>query len=324
VLLGALLAATGCVLFGGGSGTQPLAFSHKIHVDQEGMDCTDCHAGVETSDEPGMPALAGCNLCHQQIDADKPPERGAAARYDGARYRTTAASALPGEVRFSHQQHVAKVQECNACHAGIATSEAVGASVAVTKAACLACHERRGVDGACATCHLEVRSDRPPRTHTGLWLRQHGSTVRGESQAIVDRCEMCHDDGGCQACHRSEPPASHNNFFRRRGHGLLARMDRDGCAVCHRPDSCDSCHRQVLPANHTGSFGGQRSTHCVSCHLPLESTDCATCHRSTPSHALAAPLPPGHVPSMNCRQCHGLTAPLPHVDKGDQCTACHR
>jgi hypothetical protein len=27
---------------------------------------------------------------------------------------------------------------------------------------------------------------------------------------------------------------------------------------------------------------------------------------------------------MNCRQCHGMTAPLPHVDKGDDCNACHR
>jgi hypothetical protein len=27
---------------------------------------------------------------------------------------------------------------------------------------------------------------------------------------------------------------------------------------------------------------------------------------------------------MNCRQCHGHGAPLPHPDKGDSCTACHK
>jgi hypothetical protein len=35
-------------------------------------------------------------------------------------------------------------------------------------------------------------------------------------------------------------------------------------------------------------------------------------------------MPPGHTPGMNCRQCHGLTAPLPHADNGSECARCHR
>lgn len=325
ILAGCLLAAAGCVMFGGGSaGAKRYAFNHKVHVEGEGMDCTDCHADVETSDDPGMPGLGGCNLCHQNIDAEKPDDHKVAVLFADNKFVAARVSRLDDDIVFSHSKHVGKVTDCKSCHAGIAGNVAIDASVAVEKPACLACHAEKGVSDACATCHREIRSDRKPRTHDGQWLRFHGKTVRAESLAVVDRCEMCHAENTCQTCHQSEPPVSHNNFFRRRGHGLMARMDRDSCAACHRSDSCDRCHREVLPQSHVGSFGGRQNTHCFSCHLPLESSDCITCHQSTPSHALAAPLPQNHVPSMNCRQCHGLSAPLPHVDKGDQCTACHR
>lgn len=65
---------------------------------------------------------------------------------------------------FAHGQHVAAVQDCNECHQGIAQNEVVGASVAVEKAACLACHSSSKVSDDCATCHRENRSDRAPRT----------------------------------------------------------------------------------------------------------------------------------------------------------------
>ena len=324
VLFALVLGAAGCVLFGGGRAGKPFAFSHKVHVDGEGLDCADCHAASETTGRPAMPALAACNLCHTQIDADKPPERRVAALYDGTASRQTKASALDGEIVFAHDKHVAAVQDCNACHQGIAQNEVVDASVAVEKAACLACHSSKNVADDCATCHREQRSDRAPRTHQNNWLRFHGKTVRAESEAIVDRCSMCHTESTCVTCHQTQLPDSHNNFFRRRGHGLVARMDRENCAACHRADSCDSCHEQTRPQSHVGSFGGRRNTHCFACHLPVEASDCVTCHRATPSHLRAAPLPSGHTPSMNCRACHGVSAPLPHVDKGDHCTACHR
>ena len=75
--------------------------------------------------------------------------------------------------------------------------------------------------------------------------------------------------------------------------------------------------------SHTGSFGGTTSNHCVGCHLPLATTECYTCHKSTPSHETATPLPAGHTAGMNCRMCHGHGQPLPHADKGDACSTCH-
>jgi hypothetical protein len=102
-------------------------------------------------------------------------------------------------------------------------------------------------------------------------------------------------------------------------------MDRESCAVCHQRDFCDRCHASTEPMNHVGAFGGTLSTHCLGCHFPLSAEEgCGVCHKATPSHLLAAPKPPDHVPGMNCLQCHGIQQPLPHVDKGDDCNTCHK
>jgi hypothetical protein len=126
------------------------------------------------------------------------------------------------------------------------------------------------------------------------------------------------------ACHVQVAPRSHTTHFVTRGHGWDAATDRQACAACHDQDACVRCHEQTRPRSHAGAWGGVRSTHCDSCHVPVASSDCATCHQGTPSHASATPLPPTHTAGMDCRQCHGLSQPLPHVDNGMECIACHR
>ncbi len=323
VFVGVFLVATACVMFGGVRGARPYAFPHRVHVVDQGLDCTDCHRTAETGEDPGMPALRQCQLCHEELDANKPSERKVEALFDGKAYKTTPRRRLPDEVHFSHVAHIGSLASCDGCHGGlVGTAEPAGHAPG-TKAACQACHEGK-VDPGCATCHAEIRSDVPPNSHDGSWLRFHGSTVHAATGATADRCDLCHEKTSCQTCHQDALPASHNQFFRRRGHGLIARLDRQSCTTCHRTDSCSSCHEQARPVNHIGSFGGGRSQHCISCHQPLAASDCATCHKATPSHDLAPPMPQGHVPGMNCRQCHGLTAPLRHVDNGDSCSSCHR
>lgn len=322
VIVGVVLVAAGCVVFGGGGGPPAFAFPHRVHVVDQGLDCGDCHRTVETGDEPGMPTLRQCMLCHEEIDADKPAERKVDALFDGKAYKAAHALQIGHEVRFSHQAHVATVGKCEACHAEI-LGGAAPAHAVTTMDGCSSCHAGK-VDPGCETCHAEIRRDAPPRNHDASWLRFHGSAVRAATGATVERCDLCHEKTSCQSCHQDEMPRSHNQFFRRRAHGLVARLDRQSCATCHRADSCESCHQEARPTNHFGSFGGRRSQHCVSCHQPLATSDCAVCHKATPSHDFASPMPADHRPGMNCRQCHGLTAPLPHADNGDSCSACHR
>ncbi len=306
------------------SGAKPFAFSHRVHVTDESLDCADCHQAAETTDEPGMPALSQCMLCHEEIDAKKAADRQVATLFGEGRYLAQRVSHLEDEVVFSHLQHATKGLDCNVCHVGIEQDEQIVAESAVRMDDCTACHEDRAMSTDCAVCHKEIRSDRAPESHARLWQRRHGGVARSQDHTTANDCTLCHDESSCASCHQETPPGSHNSYFRTRSHGVMARMDRQACATCHRSDSCDSCHRETRPLNHSGSWGGTQSRHCFGCHFPLGKDECSTCHGDTPSHLDAAPLPGNHTPGMNCRMCHGLTAPLPHVDKGDECSRCHR
>jgi hypothetical protein len=322
IVLGSV-AIVGCALVGLEGPLRPFGFDHRIHA-AEGLDCSDCHIGAETADDPGMPTLGQCMLCHEALDAQKPPERHVAVLFVDGVYQAAHRSRLDPEVVFSHAKHVSRDDDCAACHVGIDANEHIDDLEPVSMDDCMACHTRQGAANDCATCHSQIDVGVRPRSHGSAWLELHGRVVRAHGEARVDQCTLCHSESSCAACHRDSPPRSHDHWFRRRTHGLYARTDRESCAACRRPDACDRCHREARPMSHRGSFGSPRNTHCLSCHFPLQSDECATCHRATPSHALGAPKPAWHSPGMNCVQCHGLTAPLPHVHKGDDCNACHR
>jgi len=51
---------------------QPVQFSHKHHVGDDGIDCRYCHSTVETTASAGMPPTQTCMNCHSQIWADSP------------------------------------------------------------------------------------------------------------------------------------------------------------------------------------------------------------------------------------------------------------
>ncbi|HVS12270.1 MAG TPA: cytochrome c3 family protein [Planctomycetota bacterium] len=319
--LAAMLAsAAGCMLLDRGAAPESRSpFSHRIHA-EEGLDCSDCH-GDAAEGEPRMPVLAQCQLCHEELDAEKPPEKQAATVLAA---RAAFADPWAGDdVIFAHPPHLAAELECGACHAGVGESESLRRGERLSMEACMDCHARLGAPNECATCHTTIRADEPPESHEHNWRRVHGQVARAGTDQRSDRCSLCHTETSCVSCHLDQPPENHTSFWRLRGHGVAAALDRQGCATCHRSDSCESCHEEVLPLSHSGMWGGTKSTHCLSCHFPLKAETCFVCHKDTPSHLLAPPKPPDHTPGMNCRQCHGNGAPLPHVDKGDNCNMCH-
>ena len=328
----ALLPALGLLILGCSIGrrlglseeAEPLlAFSHALHHGQEGLDCIGCHSTYDSEEEPGMPVKGQCMLCHADIDAEKPPERQIAALFDGDVNRAQSQSALSPEIVFSHPTHATDAELCGTCHEGIETSERLDERMAVSMDECSACHATLGVANECSTCHSEIREDRPPATHELHWPRTHGLVFRAGSQLTANRCDLCHLEQSCNECHLSVPPDNHTNHWRRRGHGITARMDRQNCDACHRTDICASCHAEMEPQNHVGPWGSTQNRHCLSCHIATTDGGCFVCHTGTPSHAQALPQPPDHTPGMNCLQCHGISAPLPHVHKGEDCTICH-
>lgn len=319
----AVLGLGGCMLIDTlRGGEDRFAFSHSIHAEE--LDCTDCHLGAEDEDVAGVPGLAQCLLCHEEDDPEYPPERRIEALFADGKYLSTGVYALDDEVIFSHPDHASIAPDCTACHAGIEANDDVAKLARVSMDDCMSCHQTLKIANDCTSCHTELTRETEPATHHQSWIQSHGPRFRAGSEAVAQRCDMCHQKSSCDACHLVDPPQNHTNYWRRRGHAITSRMDRESCTTCHRSDFCNRCHEDSIPMNHAGMWGSTRNNHCLTCHFPLRSEGCITCHKGAPSHQNAAPLPADHSPALNCRQCHGLTAPLPHVDKGDECILCHR
>lgn len=336
----AALTLIGCsagALFGPEEDDSP-AFPHGVHVDEQGLDCTLCHVTEEGALLPTRPSPELCALCHDSLDEEKPPEKRAAAFFVPAPPEPGAApdaeptlvlrpgsARLSSEVVFDHTAHAAALgEDCLSCHEGFDQSERVIRGPGPTMASCVDCHEERGRQDSCNVCHTTIDRSWAPPGHAHDWLRLHGEASRDPHPPASSDCALCHSQSSCTSCHQSTPPANHDEHFRLRGHGILADLSRETCLTCHRSDSCIACHQTTRPLSHHGAFGSPVNTHCTGCHFPLGGEGCATCHKSAPSHALAAPQPPGHVPGANCRLCHGAGAPLPHPDDGSHCAGCHR
>lgn len=316
-------AAAGCALLGVRGGP-PSGFSHRQHAADAGLPCIHCHEGAEAGDRAGMPPLETCRACHDPADESDLPEEYRLETVLGSGPAEWAArvSRFPAEVIFSHAAH--RGVGCEGCHGDLLSGTDSREPRRIGKPECLACHEESGVAQPCSTCHREIDEKWRPPSHDAGWETLHGRIARsGNPQEFTEQCSLCHEESQCVGCHLDEPPRSHTQYWRERGHAIDARIDRDRCSTCHLPDSCDRCHSEQAPISHRGAWGAPRSDHCLSCHLS-GTRECMLCHQEgAPSHALATPLPPGHLPSFNCRQCHGLSAPLPHVDKGDDCIFCH-
>src|SRR5712691_9182719 len=99
---------------------QPVPFSHKHHVGDDGIDCRYCHTSVETSAFAGVPPTETCMSCHSQIwntAAILEPVR--ASLRSGKSLEWTRVHDLPDFVYFNHSIHVNKGIGCSTCHGRI-------------------------------------------------------------------------------------------------------------------------------------------------------------------------------------------------------------
>jgi len=96
---------------------QPVPFSHKHHVGDDGIDCRYCHTSVETSSFAGIPPTETCMGCHSQIWANAEllePVR--ASLRTGKSLEWARVHDLPDFVYFNHSIHINKGIGCSTCH----------------------------------------------------------------------------------------------------------------------------------------------------------------------------------------------------------------
>jgi len=96
---------------------QPVPFSHKHHVTDDGIDCRYCHTSVETSAVAGVPATEVCMSCHSQIWSNAEILEPVRASYrSGESLEWTRVHDLPDFVYFNHSIHINKGIGCASCH----------------------------------------------------------------------------------------------------------------------------------------------------------------------------------------------------------------
>ena len=99
---------------------QPVQFSHRHHVLDDGIDCRYCHTSVETSPFAGIPPTKTCMNCHSQIWATAPILEPVRASFrDDTPMRWIRVHDLPDFAYFNHSVHVKKGVGCETCHGRI-------------------------------------------------------------------------------------------------------------------------------------------------------------------------------------------------------------
>ncbi len=120
---------------------QPVPFSHKHHVGDDGIDCRYCHTAVESSAFAGLPATQICMNCHSQIWLGSPllePVRQSMATSMPILW--TRVYDLPDFVYFDHSIHLAKGVGCSTCHGRVDEMPLTRATNPMIMAFCLDCH----------------------------------------------------------------------------------------------------------------------------------------------------------------------------------------
>jgi hypothetical protein len=120
---------------------QPVQFSHKHHVGDDGIDCRYCHTTVETAASAGMPATKTCMNCHSQLFANSPYlEIVRESWRTGQPIKWTRVHDLPDFAYFNHSIHVNKGVGCSTCHGRVDEMPLMWNTSSLQMEWCIQCH----------------------------------------------------------------------------------------------------------------------------------------------------------------------------------------
>lgn len=124
---------------------QPVAYSHKLHAGDLGIDCRYCHNFVEVSSVANVPPTQTCMNCHKLIGQDNEkllPVRESWA--SGEPIEWVRVHELPDYAYFNHSAHLHAGIGCSSCHGNVADMEVVTQVEPLSMSWCLQCHRDPG------------------------------------------------------------------------------------------------------------------------------------------------------------------------------------
>jgi len=148
-----LLMGVACLAF---AQTQPIAFSHKLHVGTAKLECADCHTLPEKFGDPvGIPDAPRCLECH----ALAPNQEALIAKLNESVDKKqpipwVRVFKLKDFVNFDHRFHLQNEVTCEQCHGPISTEDVVTDQLKTTRMDfCQPCHVKSRAQTGCTTCH---------------------------------------------------------------------------------------------------------------------------------------------------------------------------
>lgn len=161
---------------------QPVAFNHVLHVQDQGINCEQCHFLRSDGSFSGLPSTASCAECHFQVLGSDPEEAlfvrdyvqtGREIQGEWLVYQKQ-----PDNVLFSHAPHLRDL--------GTAASTAE----------------------VCSRCHLDVSATTTPPVYTENRLSGYS-----QNTMLMWECEKCHAEtrlrdpdshasNACFVCHK--------------------------------------------------------------------------------------------------------------------------
>jgi c(7)-type cytochrome triheme protein len=252
-----------------------VVFNHADHLKNKEManNCRACHDAIfdlkkkKTFSMADMAKGKSCGACHSGTKAFALGECAKCHQTREIVYNVKAT----GTTRFSHKLHLAKSEDCAACHP---TIFAAGRNKHFTMAemekgkSCGACHNGKKAIGLnkCAACHPTKEITYPVK-ETGPTSFSHTSHLE------VARCEACH-------------PKIYSPNRKNKPVGMAAIEKGKSCGACHNAkqafsvSECAKCHpvRDIVYEEkkagnalfshtfHTGLYS------CRECHTKLYQT----------------------------------------------------
>jgi len=168
---------------------QPVAYSHKLHAGELGLNCFYCHHTVYRGAFAAIPGTEICMGCHSNV-RDKSPrlELVRSSYQTGQPIPWVKIHDLPDYVFFNHSAHVTAGVSCVSCHGRIDQMVEVRQEKPLNMAWCLECHRNPApnIRPAELVTQLDWKPDRDPAEIGAEIIKQKG----------------LHPPTNCSGCHR--------------------------------------------------------------------------------------------------------------------------
>ncbi len=171
---------------------QPVQFSHKHHVGDDGIDCRYCHTGVESSATAGIPPTKTCMNCHSVLF-----NRAEYLEPVRESYRTDKSiewvkvHRLADYVYFNHSIHVSKGVGCSTCHGTVNQMPLIFQASTLQMQWCLDCHR-----------NTEMALRPKDQVFNMDWKAPANQQEIGHQFAVERKIRTVEELTSCSTCHR--------------------------------------------------------------------------------------------------------------------------